>query len=160
MRKAYEQSPERRKREKARLQSPKRKAYNRAYHKQSAKHKAYMKVYWHIRRTRKRALPASFTLQDWRRAMDYFDCRCAVCNRPIGLWHTLAQDHWIPVTKGGSYTPDNIVPLCQGDGGCNNSKGSKDAHAWLVEMFGLRKAARIERRVAAYFAWVKSQEKP
>lgn len=130
-------------------------AYLRAYY-QSPKGRAVARAYNHRRYARKRALPATFTAQDWQRALDYFDCRCAVCNRPIGLWHTIAQDHWIPVTKGGAYTPDNIIPLCHGDGGCNNSKGNKDAHEWLLSRYSARKTAQIEKRIAAYFAWIEA----
>lgn len=111
------------------------------------------------RKARANALPASFSGDDWMFALSYFEGRCAVCGRPPGLWHTLARDHWIPVTKGGSYTPDNIVPLCHsqkdGDGSCNNSKHDRDAHEWLVEKFGKRKAAQIEQRINQYFALMK-----
>src|SRR5581483_2176482 len=47
---------------------------------------------------RKRSLPDTFTERDWQRALEYWDYKCAVCGRPRGLWHTLAADHWIPLT--------------------------------------------------------------
>lgn len=156
--KMHRQSPEHKVYMRAYRQSPKFRAYMKEY-RQLPERKAYMRTYQktasHRRRARQRDLPATFTATDWQRALDYFDCRCAVCKRPIGLWHTLAQDHWIPVSKGGAYTPDNIVPLCHGDGGCNNSKWNKDAHEWLMERYSARKVAQIEKRIAAYFAWVK-----
>lgn len=96
---------------------------------------------------RKRSLPSAFTASDWQCALDYFGGCCAVCGRPPGLWHTLAADHWIPLSKGGPTTPDNIVPLCHGAGGCNNSKSNRDAIEWLTETFGKRKGRAIQKRV-------------
>src|SRR5579859_1617107 len=37
------------------------------------------------RRAVKIALPAQFTGADWKRALDYFDHRCAACGRTRGL---------------------------------------------------------------------------
>lgn len=105
------------------------------------------------RRAKKNKLPASFTIDDWDRCVAYFNGCCAVCGRPPGLWHTLAQDHWIPVVKGGGYTTSNIVPLCHGIDGCNNSKKAKDANEWLLERFGKRKANNIAHRIESYFEW-------
>lgn len=111
----------------------------------------------HRYRARKQALPASFTAFDWNRAVNYFNGCCAVCGRPPGLWHKLAQDHWMPVALGGAYTPDNIVPICDGIDGCNESKNKHLAHDWLIKKFGPRKAKIIETRIADYFEWVKQQ---
>lgn len=109
------------------------------------------------REARKLGLPATFTYADWERCLEYWSHSCAICGRPRGLWHTLSQDHWIPVCKGGGYTPDNILPLCHGEGGCNNRKREKHAHDWLLLTFGKRKAAQIERRIQEYFNWVKAR---
>lgn len=100
-------------------------------------------------------LKRDFTAKDWLRALEYFKGCCAVCGRPQGLWHKLAMDHWIPVARDGTYTSDNIVPLCHGIGGCNNSKGDKNAYEWLVEQFGTRKANQIQKRIQAYFNYIK-----
>lgn len=114
------------------------------------------------RRARKRALPATFTAQDWQRALDYFGYCCAYCGRPQGLWHTLAQDHFHPVSKGGAFTPDNIVPACHGEGGCNNSKGNRDPYKWAMDVLaknkniGTRKAKEALARIEAYFATLAS----
>lgn len=110
---------------------------------------------------KRRTQNGDFTNEEWGIALTYWHGCCAVCGKPPGLWHTIAQDHWIPVAKGGSYTSDNIIPLCHsikgGEGGCNNSKGYSDAAAWLTERFGQRKAQQIEARVQEYFAHVKSR---
>ena len=108
------------------------------------------------RRAHKRNLLATFTASDWTRCLEYWRHSCAYCGRPKGLWHTLAQDHWIPLAKGGTYTPDNILPACHGVDGCNNSKIDKNGEAWLIERFGERKAKQILRRIKAYFDTVLS----
>lgn len=105
----------------------------------------------HRRRAFKRNLLATFTKHDWDVCLSFFDSRCAYCGRPAGLWHTLAQDHFVALINGGTYTPDNIVPACHGDGGCNNSKCARDPQEWLIDKFGKRKAAKILARIKAYF---------
>lgn len=114
-------------------------------------------VSYHRRRARVRRLPSGFTAADWDRCLDYWDHRCAICGRPAGLWHTLAADHWIPVTSDGGTVATNIVPLCHGEDGCNNHKGKRDPVEYLTGEFGPRKAKRILARIDAYFAWVRAQ---
>lgn len=110
-------------------------------------------------RARRKALPNTYTADDWAQALDYWDNTCAVCGRPPGLWHTLSQDHWLPLSH-----PDcpgtvamNMLPLCYGADGCNNSKGKKEPHKWLIERLGKRKAKKKLAEIEAYFAWVKDQ---
>lgn len=138
--------------------------YHRAYRKtnreqlqenRKARYKARPELFHagkHRRFARKRSLPGMFTAADWQFALDYFDGCCAVCGRPPGLWHTLAADHWIPLTA--SECPGtvawNIVPLCHGEGGCNNFKYVKMPADWLVERFGKRKGRAILKRIEAY----------
>lgn len=109
------------------------------------------------RKARKAGLVSSFTKHHWELCLRWWGGRCAVCGRPAGFWHTLAQDHWIPVKRGGNYTPDNILPLCHGVGGCNNSKESRDPVEWLVKRFGERKAKKILKRIQDYFEWINLQ---
>lgn len=114
------------------------------------------------RRATKKSLPAKFTHKDWKRALDHFNGCCAVCGRQLNdLFgtHTAAADHWIPLSS-----PDcpgtivtNMVPLCHGIGGCNNTKSNKNPSDWLVSKYGKSKAKQILARIEAYFEWVKSQ---
>ena len=108
---------------------------------------------------RKRSLPHSFTQQDWERALEYWGYRCAVCGRPRGLWHTLAADHWIPLTHPDcpGTVPTNIIPLCHGEGGCNNSKGKKMPDAWLEERLGQKQGFQKGVEIDAYFLALKDQ---
>lgn len=109
------------------------------------------------RRARERELASTFTAADWGFALQYFGNRCAYCQRQRGLWQTpLAQDHFMPLTKNGAYVPTNIVPACNGRDGCNTIKGNKDPHVWLLEYFGKRKAAYIEKQIKEYFDYWRS----
>lgn len=98
-----------------------------------------------IRRARMRGLPATLTDNDWQRALEYFDYRCAYCGEPCNRFH---YEHHISVTNGGGFVPENIVPSC---GKCNSSKFNHDPHAWLLSRFP-DDAAEIEARILAYFA--------
>jgi hypothetical protein len=113
------------------------------------------------RRGREQQLPSTFTSTDWLRALIYFNNCCAVCGRPVGLWHTLAADHWIPLSDprpdNPGTVPENIVPLCHGIDGCNNSKFDNDPLEWLNQRLGKRKATAILQWIAAYFEWIRSQ---
>jgi hypothetical protein len=119
----------------------------------------------HRRRARKQQLPDAFTPQDWNRAVDYFHGCCAVCGRQANdLFgtHTLALDHWIPLfdscPDNPGTVPWNIVPLCHGENGCNNSKGRKKPQKWLIEKFGKHHAKQILERIEVYFEWVREQD--
>lgn len=121
-------------------------------------HPERVKVFTQKRQARKRSLPDTFTPTDWEHCLAYFHDCCAVCGKPQGLWHKLAMDHWIPlsdpVCPGTVVT--NIVPLCHGEGGCNNSKCDRDPLEWLRDKFGPRRAAVIQRAIEAYFESVQS----
>lgn len=110
-------------------------------------------VYVLRRRARKRSLPDTFTADDWQAALDHFGGCCAACGRPPGLWHTIAADHWIPLSSPDcpGTVPWNMVPLCHsqkdGEAGCNQSKLDRDPAAWLRARFGPRRGAAIQRRI-------------
>jgi hypothetical protein len=104
------------------------------------------------RRARKLALPDSLTSDDWQHAVGYFGGCCAACGRPPGLWHKLAADHWVPITASNcpGTVAWNIVPLCHGTDGCNNSKKNRDATEWLITRFGPRKGRAILRTIESF----------
>lgn len=72
-----------------------------------------------LRYARVRGLPATLTVEQWEAIKKAYGFRCAYCG---GTPKRLTQDHVIAVTRGGGYTPDNIVPACQS---CNARKGNK-----------------------------------
>lgn len=103
------------------------------------------------RKAQKRSLPSTFTIRDWRRALDHFHGCCAYCQQPPSMFDmipNLQQEHFKPITKGGGYTPDNIIPACQT---CNFNKKDKDVEIWLIERFGKREAKIILKRIQDYF---------
>lgn len=84
---------------------------------------------YHTRRARKKNLISNFKKSDWEKCKDYFRNRygvleCAYCGKEL---KKATQDHFIPVSKGGHYTRNNIVPVCKS---CNSSKCDKDFEEW------------------------------
>lgn len=115
--------------------------------------------YYQQYRDRRRSLPVNFSTREWEIAQTYWAHRCAICDRPRGLWHTLSQDHWIPLTDPHcpGTIPTNILPLCYGTDGCNNSKGKKTPEFWLIEKLGKRKARLKLEEIHTYFGWIGEQ---
>lgn len=112
------------------------------------------------RRALKRNLPATFTAEHERLALEYFHNCCAVCGRQLNdLFgtHYPSMDHWRPIKRGGGSTPDNMIPLCHGKGGCNNRKNANDPVEWVKREFKPKQAQQILDRINTYFKWVKSQ---
>ena len=105
---------------------------------------------------RKRSLPSAFTASDWQVALDNFGGCCAACGRPPGIWHSIVQDHWIPITAPNcpGTVPWNMIPLCHstkdGRGGCNKEKSNRAPAEWLIDKFGKRKGRAILKRIEAF----------
>jgi 5-methylcytosine-specific restriction endonuclease McrA len=163
--KAYrEANPEKRKaavKAWAEANAEKRKAYSKAYYEANAeKVKAYLEVNaekikardkayreanpekvkarCQRRRTLKAYLPATFTVEQWKRALAYFENTCAYCGEELTKVH---QEHFVPLSKGGGYTRDNIVPSCPR---CNMRKNNRNPLDWLVkQVHGLVAYVRI-----------------
>jgi len=93
-----------------------RKKYNR-------ENKEMCNIHTQRRIARKKLLPSNLTFEQWENTKDYFGNRCAYCGKELPL----TQEHLIPVSKGGGYTVNNIIPSCQS---CNSSKHSKDFFEW------------------------------
>lgn len=75
------------------------------------------------REARKKQLPETLTIEQWEKVKQYFNNKCAYCGRELPL----AQEHVVPVAKGGEYTHDNIICACQS---CNSSKNDRDFLKW------------------------------
>lgn len=76
-----------------------------------------------IRRARKRVLPATLTHEDWETILREWNYACAYCGKAwFEVDGVLQQDHVIPLSKGGGYVYENIVPAC---GKCNGKKHNK-----------------------------------
>lgn len=77
----------------------------------------------HRREARLKQLPYNFTEEDWERTLIHFNNSCAYC----GKQEVLEHEHFIPLSKGGEYTVNNIIPACVS---CNCSKGNRDFFEW------------------------------
>ena len=101
-------------------------------------------------------LPDTFSCDDWAYAKQYWHYSCAVCGHEEGFEWTLSMDHWIPLTD--PYCPgtvvENIVPLCEGNAGCNNIKSDRAPYVFLVEKLGARKAKAKLQEIEVYLAHV------
>lgn len=120
-------------------------------------HPEYARKREQERRARKRTLPATFTEKTWQLALIYWHGVCAYCGNPPKLWDdpsVLHQDHFVPLSKDGPYTPDNILPACQS---CNFGKRDSNPIQWLAERFGKRKANQILKAIYAYFDSIETQ---
>lgn len=76
------------------------------------------------RRTRMKSLPSTLTMNEWLETLSHFDNKCCYCSSEHDV---LQQDHFIPLSKGGGYTKENIVPACPS---CNQSKNDRDFSEW------------------------------
>ena len=121
--KAYRQSPE----GKATIKIAK-KAYRVKAYNQTPERKAKEKIRVQKRIAQKNALPATFTIEDWWYCLKYFDHKCAYCQEPFRDT-TPHQEHFIPLSLDGSYTPDNIICACPS---CNLSKCSNLPEDWCT----------------------------
>jgi 5-methylcytosine-specific restriction endonuclease McrA len=60
---------------------------------------------------------------DWNIILRIFGNMCVYC----GSGEEITADHFIPISKGGQTTLDNIVPACHS---CNSSKQDKNPKEW------------------------------
>ena len=71
-------------------------------------------------------LPHTLSATEWQRALEYFEFACAYCGVVADAFH---QEHFIPLSRGGGYTADNILPACPT---CNSDKLATMPLNWLV----------------------------
>lgn len=76
------------------------------------------------RKARLKGLPYEYSREDWIRTISYFDNRCCYC----GEEKKLTKDHFIPLSKGGEFTVNNVIPACLS---CNTSKYNNDFYKWF-----------------------------
>ncbi len=74
----------------------------------------------HNRRVKLKKTEGSFTVQEWESRKKEFDYHCAYCGKKT---QNLTVDHYIPLSKGGNNSIDNIIPAGIK---CNKEKFTKD----------------------------------
>jgi 5-methylcytosine-specific restriction endonuclease McrA len=77
------------------------------------------------RRARKRNAAGTFTSEQWLARLAYHENKCVYCGSPDNL-HI---EHQIPLARGGTNWPSNLVPAC---GTCNRSKGTRTPKQFLA----------------------------
>lgn len=80
----------------------------------------------HKRRHKMKEAECTLTFEEWQDTLEYFNHECVYC----GSKDSIIQDHIIPVSKGGGYTKENIIPAC---GSCNSSKRDTDMEEWYKQ---------------------------
>lgn len=76
-------------------------------------------------KARRRAAPGHHTDADVRRQFKRQAGHCHWCQEPLLAFE---RDHVVPLSRGGSDSPENIVVVCQS---CNRKKGSRALEEWL-----------------------------
>lgn len=112
------------------------------------------------RRARKYDLPDTFTRTERAFMLQYWHHACAVCGNQEGFFWRLADDHWDPIaspTCPGTVA-ENMIPLCDGQGGCNNSKHKREPQAWLLSRYTPSQTKRILKAIDTYFAVVRTRK--
>jgi len=133
-------------------QRAKRVASNRRYY-HDGRGREVQRAAAQRRRARARTLPATMTLAQWLRCVEWWEHRCAYCGRRIGR---ATMDHFIPVSRGGGTTASNIVPACHS---CNSRKGNKLPREWMETIGADLVTEATLARIRAYFKEVKRWQK-
>lgn len=71
----------------------------------------------------KRNLPITLTADQWNEIKQAFNNSCCYCGRTLPL----EQEHFIPLSKMGELSKNNIICACKS---CNSSKGNRDFFTW------------------------------
>lgn len=82
------------------------------------------------RRAREYNAQGSHTLTEVQTLYTHQQGKCFHCGINISEYYE--EDHWIPLTRGGSDYIENIRLLCKP---CNNSKYNKLPHEWCPEKY-------------------------
>jgi len=104
--------------------------------------------YYHTREAMKKDLPETLTVKQWHLCKGYFNHSCAYCGKHLKRLH---QEHFVPVSKGGGYTANNIIPACKS---CNSSKKDSDFFDWYPTRPFYSKLR--EKRILKYLNYDKS----
>lgn len=75
------------------------------------------------RREKARISGGSLLESEWNENLMQFDNSCAYC----GAKGKMTRDHIVPLSKGGGYSKNNIVPCCTS---CNSKKHNRDMQEW------------------------------
>jgi 5-methylcytosine-specific restriction endonuclease McrA len=108
-------------------------------------------------RARRRKLPDSLTQEQVNFALGYWKGQCPYCGKQTnslfrGRYHL---DHFIPLSKGGGTTAENILPVCAK---CNQAKKAQDVFSFLLSLWCETTARKRLKAIEAYFEIVTSRD--
>ena len=119
------------------------KSHNKRYREENpGKFKEYSRRRNHRRRQAELGTKFNFSAEEWQQCLAHFNHQCAYC----GSKESLEQEHVVPVSVGGHYTADNIIPACKS---CNSSKNNKIMQDWFTqhENYSVERMANILKYV-------------
>ena len=91
-----------------------------------------------------RGLEHSLTFKQWYDSQEYFGFKCAYCGKQVNL----TRDHFIPLSQGGGFSINNIIPACIH---CNDSKGDRDFFIWYPQ-YKFYSSSR-EKKILSYLGY-------
>jgi hypothetical protein len=97
-------------------------------------------------RHRQSGVSNTLTRTQWNACKDMFDNACAYCGKPL---KNLTQDHFVPLSKGGGYDANNIIPCCKP---CNSSKRDVDFLEWYSKQpyYSEKRKYKINKYLALF----------
>ena len=98
---------------------------NRRYY-NTEKGKAHSRLKSQKRRANIYGVDATLTQEQWEDILEQYGGKCAYCRSS----ENITQEHIVPLSKGGAYTANNIIPACWD---CNYSKRDKSLIVWMSE---------------------------
>lgn len=103
-------------------------------------------------------LPYTLTIDEWNNIKEHFSNECAYCGMTeeehSSKWsEQLHQEHFIPLSSGGEYTSNNIIPACKS---CNCSKNDSDFFMWYPKYEHYDKGR--EKKILKYLNYKNEKE--
>lgn len=103
----------------------------RSQHKYYQSHPEVAKQKNRRRRARLAQAEGSHTVADMRRQYDSQKGKCWWCGKPVA-WEERHDDHLIPLNRGGTNWPNNMVVSCAS---CNLQKNDRLPYEWIGRLF-------------------------
>ena len=101
-----------------------------------------------VRRSRKRRLAASLTSEEWEECLKFFDYKDAYTGKKMKV---ITQDHIIPISDGGDYVKENIIP-CEFN--INASKNNHNMEEWYKNQ-----PYCSDKRLSRIYEWINLNKK-
>lgn len=128
----------------------KKKAYSSKWHSvydRTEKGKDVKNAAWERRRALEHNLANDYTTEQWEQCKSDFNSTCAYC----GKTEKLTIEHFVPVSKLGELTGNNVLPVCSH---CNSSKGNRKFELWYPKQPFYSK--QREKKVLGYLKYKKN----